>query len=112
MLVDAISDCLYAFEQCLKSGSGVSDLVLETGQELKETLEGISPDEWMTHDSKSADQDDGCGEKDAEITINDVAAMLVLLEADDKEGLSRLKGMLDTVSADGSDSRISQKKLQ
>ena len=112
MLVDAISDCLYAFQQCLQSGSGVSDLVLETGRELKEALEDMAPDDSMTPDSKSADEDDKTVEPEAEITINDAAALLVLLEADDREALSRLKGMLDTVLENGSHSRISQEKLQ
>ena len=112
MLVDAISDCLYAFQQCLSNESGVSDLMLETGQELKETLESVSKDEMRMSDSNAADENSGTGEKESEITINDVAALLVLLEADDREALSRLKGMLDTILAGGNRSRISHEKLR
>ncbi len=112
MLVDAISDCLYAFQQCLSSGSEVSDLVLETGQELKETLENMSPEKVTASPSKTAHEETETAENDSEITIDDVASLLVLLESDDTEALSRLKGMLETVLANGSHSRIRCEKLQ
>jgi two-component system chemotaxis sensor kinase CheA len=111
MLVDAISDCLYAFQQCLSSGSGVSDLVLETGQELKEALENMSSDEAGSS-PPPADEKAEMAEKDSEITLDDVAALLVLLESDDTEALSRLKGMIEAVLANGNPSRMSSEKLQ
>jgi two-component system, chemotaxis family, sensor kinase CheA len=111
LLVDNISECLYAFQQCLQNKAGMLDLMLETGQELEKVLVGLSKDELTVSDSKSADEITGTSES-SDITINDAAALLILLEADDTEALTQLKWMLDAIMAGGTCSRISNEKLQ
>ncbi len=112
MLVDAISECLYAFQQCLQDKPGMSDLMLETGEELKTVLADLSKDEPAVSESETADEITETLERSSDITINDAAALLILLEADDAEELTRLKGMLDAIIAGGSCSRISNEKLK
>jgi len=112
LLVDAISDCLYAFQQSLQNAQGVSDLVMETGDELEKVLMSLSEDELTALDPRAADEITETAEKFPGITINDVASLLVLLDADDTEELSRLKEMLDTITAGGTCSRTSHEKLR
>ncbi|MCP4578344.1 MAG: chemotaxis protein CheA [Deltaproteobacteria bacterium] len=111
LLVDSISECLYAFQQCLLDKPGMSELMLETGQELERVLVGLSKDELTASDSKAVDETTGTAEL-SDITINDAAALLVLLEADDTEALTRLKGLFDAIVAGGTYSRISNEKLR
>lgn len=110
-LVDAISECLYAFQQCLQDKPGMSELMLETGQELGEMLVDLNKADLTVSGFKAAD---GIIETAgfSDITINDAAALLVLLEADDTEALTQLKDMLDTIMAGDTCSRIFHEKLR
>ena len=111
LLVDAISECLYAFQQCLLDKPGMSDLMLETGEELKTVLADLSKDEPTVSVPETAAEIIETREQPSNITIDDAAALLILLEADDSEALTRLKGMLDAIVAGGTCSRISNEKL-
>jgi len=111
LLVDAISECLYAFQQCLNEKPGMSELMLETGEELKTVLADLSKDAPMVPGPETADETNEPPEQFSDITINDAASLLILLEADDTEELTRLKGMLDTIIVGGACSRISNEKL-
>ena len=111
LLVDSISECLYAFQQCLLDKPGMPELMLETGKELEKILVDLSKDELAVSGSKAVDETTGTAEL-SDITINDAAALLVLLEADDTEALTRLKGLLDAIVAGGTCSRISNEKLR
>ncbi|MCF8127232.1 MAG: Hpt domain-containing protein, partial [Deltaproteobacteria bacterium] len=112
LLVDAISECLYAFQQCFNDKPGMSELMLETGEELKAVLADLSMDAPMVSGPETADEPNETPEQFSDITINDAASLLILLEADDTEELTRLKGMLDTIIVGGACSRISNVKLR
>jgi two-component system chemotaxis sensor kinase CheA len=112
MLVDAISECLYAFQQCLQDKPGMSELMLETGEELKTVLADLSTDAPTVPGPRNVDESTEPLEQSSDITINDAAALLILLEADDTEALTRLKSMLDSIIAGGTCSGVSNEKLR
>ena len=108
MMVDAISECLYASQQCLLDKPGMSNLMVETADALEKTL----AEERAASGLKSTDECNRDREEQIEITINDAAALLVLLEADDVKSLNELKGILTTVLSSGTMSQSAVEKLR
>jgi two-component system chemotaxis sensor kinase CheA len=100
MLVDAISECLYASQQCLLDKPGMSKLMLETAEELEKVLEDFAgvPD---AKPSPSVELSLRPGVS-TQTLLNDAAELLVLLEEEDMTSIERLREMLDDLLADGS----------
>ncbi len=111
LLVDAISECLYAFQECLTGDSDVDALMAKPGRELAKVLDSLSDDVDNGNGSGSRDRVGVNHERPSDLTLNDAAAFLVLLEADDPEALSHLKGLLDAILSAGGCSHRSEEKL-
>ncbi len=103
LLVDAISECLYGFQECLTGDSDVEDLMAKPGRELAKVLNSLSDDFHNGGELEAGVQ--------VAVTLNDAAALLVLLEPDDADELFRLKGILEAIVSDGGCSHISKEKL-
>ncbi len=107
MLVDAISECLYASQQCLLDKPGMSNLVEETAEVLEKTIAEETGAFGPESKAEKSGEDEANG-----ITLNDAAALLVLLEADDETSLKELKQLLDTILSDGTVSQPAREKLR
>ncbi len=111
-LVDAISQCLYASQQCLLDKPGMSELMQETALELEKVLMDSSKENGPLPELKTADDDSVGSEGLSQVSIDDAAALLVFLESDDIEALNRLKEMLLAIMSDRSFSPAFEGKLQ
>ena len=90
-LVDAVSETLYAFQKYL-AGEDVEGLMEQPGRELANVLRGLAETREEKGDAKAD------SERPSDFSLNDAAARLVLLEADDLDELGDFKGLLETLS--------------